>query len=175
MQQKVGGGHNPHFGQDKLFLDIFWVLIPKIFGWNSIFSLLPLCTKLARMPQNRHFRVELVPAVLWLFLGYIWVSLVKRPPNRPLMMSQALDEVLGLVLVRTGLAKTLKIDKIWNTVFSVFFALLQTFFLRLQHIYLVQNVVLTRFGQYGHFSGMHQVVHSTKIMQKLRKSSNLAL
>ena len=93
------------------------------FGWKSIFSLLPLCTKLAEMPQNRHFCGELVLTVLWLFLGFIWVSFIKRPPNRPLMISQALDEVWGLVLVRTGLAKIIKIDKIWNTVFSVFFAL----------------------------------------------------
>ena len=64
--------------------------------------------------------MELATTKYLLFLGNILVSLVKRVPNRPLMMSQALDEVRGLVLVRTGLAKILKIDEILNTHFSAF-------------------------------------------------------
>ena len=79
-----------------------------------------LCTKLARMPQNRHFCVELLPTVLWQSLGNILVSLVKRLPNRPLMISNSSDKVWGLVLLRTGLAKILKIDEILNTHFSAF-------------------------------------------------------
>ena len=82
------------------------------FFWKSIFSLLPLCTKLAKMPKNRHFCVVLAPAIFGVFLGYIWVSLVKWPPKELLMMSLVSDEIWGLVLVRTGLARILKFDKI---------------------------------------------------------------
>ena len=82
------------------------------FFWKSIFSLLPLCTKLAEMPKNRHFCAILVHTASWVFLAQIGIFLVERLPKRSLITFLTSDEFWGLVLVRTGLAKILKYDKI---------------------------------------------------------------
>ena len=99
----------------KLNFDIFWVLIPKIiliFAENQYSDQSILCTKLAKMPKYRHFCVVVAPTILGVCLGYIWVSLAKWPPKHPLMMLLTSDEIWGLVLVHTGLARILKFDKI---------------------------------------------------------------
>ena len=41
--------------------------------------------------------------------------------------------------------------------------------MKLQHKYLVQNILLARFCHHEYFIGMHQVVHSAKTVQKLQK------
>ena len=136
----IEGGHNGPFFRFFTLTSCFWTFFGCWFRKSYSFWLkiniqpAHLCTKLARMPQNRHFCLELVPTVLWLFLDNILVSLVKRLLNSPLMMSQAIDKVWGLVLV---IGQNTKVDEIWNTHFSAFFDLFQIFSLRLQHRYLV--------------------------------------
>ena len=117
-----GGGHNLPFFRFFTLTSCFWTFFGCWFRKSYSFWLkiniqpAHLCTKLARMSENRHFCVELVPTVLWLFLGNnILVSLVKRLPNRPLTMSQALYIVWG------------QIDEIWNTRFSAFFTYFKYF------------------------------------------------
>ena len=72
----VGGGHNRPFFDFLPGQVVFGHFLGADsenhthFGWKSIFSLLPLCTKLARMPSKKAISVwSLCP----LFFDYFWV------------------------------------------------------------------------------------------------------
>ena len=145
------------FCLDKLILNIFWVLIPKnilIVAENQYSASYPYAP---RWPECLKEGVS-VCCLHRLSLVHFWVSfeffLAKLPSKRPLIMSLASDEILGLVLVRTRLARILKFDKI-EIQQILPFLVIQMSLSKLQHrnLLIKHSSFLQDFANMGIFKG----------------------